>query len=160
MRNGINPTQALILGCLHRGDMSGAQIIAKGQQIEGWWNSTRSQVYRETPGMEAKGLIKVIRDKVPTQYKELYRITAAGKKAYKEWKAINTPPDHLRNPWMLRYILSMEDGSDPIEVCKSAADYYRTARLKLEIDNDNQIGADALAEYYSLMEHWFIRQAG
>lgn len=160
MRNGINPTQALILGSLHSGDMSGAQIIAIATQISGFWNSTRSQVYRETPGLEAKGYIKVIHDKVPTQYKELYHLTAAGKKAYKQWKEINTPPDLLRNPWMLRYVLSTQDGSDPIEVCKAAADYYRHARLRLEIDGDDQIGADALSGYYQLMEDWFLNQAG
>lgn len=159
VRNGINPTQALILGSLHGGDMSGAQIIAVGAQISGFWNSTRSQVYRETPGLEERGYIKVIRDKVPTQYKELYHITAAGKKAYKQWKEINTPPDHLRNPWMLRYVLSTQDGSDLIEVCKAAADYYRHARLRLEIDGGDQLGADALAGYYRLMEDWFLRQA-
>lgn len=159
MRNGINPTQALILGSLHSGDMSGAQIIAIGAQISGFWNSTRSQVYREMPGLEAKGYIKIIRDKIPTQYKEMYHLTAAGKKVYKKWKKINTPPDHLRNPWMLRYILSTQDGSDPIEVCKLAADYYRHARLKLELEGGEQVGAEALAGYYQLMEDWFLNQA-
>lgn len=159
VRNGISPTQALILGSLHSGDMSGAQIIAVGAQISGFWNSTRSQVYREMPGLEAKGYIKIIRDKIPAAYKEMYRITAAGKKVYKKWKEINTPPDHLRNPWMLRYVLAHKDGSDPIEVCKLAADYYRHARLKLELEGGGQVGVEALTGYYQLMEDWFLTQA-
>lgn len=159
VRGIINPTQALILGSLHEGDLSGAQIIAVAADIAGWWSSTRSQVYREMPGLEARGYIKVIRDKVPAQYKELYRITPAGKKAYKEWRAVNTPPDLFRNPWMLRLVLTRQDGRDPVEVCKQAADYYRQARLKLEAEGGVQLGADALVEYYQLMEEWFLRQA-
>lgn len=142
--------------------MSGAQIIAIANEISGWWNSTRSQVYREMPGLESKGLIKIIRDrdKVPVQYKEMYRITAAGKKKYAEWKEISTPADHLRNPWMLRYVLSLYDGSDTDQVCEMAADYYRQARLILETETYLQIGEDALINYYALMEKWFINKLG
>lgn len=160
MRTNINPTQALILGSLHDGDMSGAQIIEVSTQMQDWWHSTRSQVYREIPGLEAKGLIKIIRDrdKVPFQYKELYRITAAGKKKYAEWKEIATPPDYLRNPWMLRYVLSHYDNSDTTEVCQRAATYYQHARQELEPNMESQIGSEALIDYYTLMENWFTRQ--
>lgn len=160
VRGVINPTQALILGSLHSENMSGAQIIAVANQIAGFWNSTRSQVYREMPGLEAKGYIKVIRDKVPAQYKELYSITPAGKKAYQQWRDIASPPDLLRNPWMLRYVLASHDGTDPVEVCKMAADYYRHARMRLEAEGGVQVCADALGQYYTLMEEWFLAQAG
>lgn len=162
MRTNINPTQALILGSLHDGDMSGAQIIAVANEISGWWNSTRSQVYREMPGLEDKGLIKIIRDrdKVPVQYKEMYHITAAGKKKYAEWKEISTPADHLRNPWMLRYVLSLYDGSDTDEVCEMAATYYQNARMTLENEAHLQVGAEALIDYYTVMEEWFADKLG
>lgn len=158
MRGMINPTQALILGALQSGKKSGAQIIEVAVQIRGFWNSTRSQVYREMPGLEAKGYIKVIRENVPAQYKELYQILEPGKHAYHQWVAESNPADLLRNPWMLRYVLAEHDGSDAAEVSKSAAEYYRRARLQVELEPTAQVGVAALASYYRVMEDWFTSQ--
>lgn len=154
VRKGINPTQALILGSLHSGDLSGSQISAIATDMGGWWNHTRSQIYREMPGLEERGYIKIITDKVPAAYKELYRITAAGKKAYKDWRAVTTPPDLIRNPWVLRYALSQYDGTGSADIALAAADYYRKAKARLEIDEEH-LGSDALGKYYALMESWF-----
>lgn len=161
MRGAINPTQALILGSLHSGKKSGAQIIAVARQIHGFWNSTRSQVYREMPNLEAKGFIKVIKDNVPAQYKELYQILPEGKKAYKAWLKENNPADLLRNPWVLRLVLAEHDGTDISTLATQAAQYYRKERLDVERENEEfspQVGQAALISYYQVMEEWFTKQ--
>lgn len=160
MRSLINPTQALILGALHSTNMSGSQIIDIAKKISGFWNNTKSQVYREIPGLRNKGYIDVITDekKVPPMYKELYEITQEGREAYRKWQNADIPLEVLRNPWMLRYILCDHDGSNRKQLCINAALYYHNAHNDVE-DDDDQVGVDALRGYYSLMESWFIDQA-
>lgn len=161
MRGIINPTQALILGSLQSGKKSGAQIIAVARQIQGFWNSTRSQVYREMPNLEVKGYIKVIKDNVPAQYKELYQILPEGRKAYKLWLKENKPADLLRNPWVLRLVLAEHDGTDVSTLAGQASDYYRKERETLERDGEEfspELGQEALISYYLVMEEWFTKQ--
>jgi DNA-binding PadR family transcriptional regulator len=73
------------------------------QQVEGglsrFWNITSSHVYRELRVLEERHLVKAgargVRDRVP------FSITAAGRRAFKEW--INRPPgvEQMRFPLLM-----------------------------------------------------------
>jgi DNA-binding PadR family transcriptional regulator len=96
----INPTAACVLGLLSLGPapgqpgygsdvdagMTGSQIWrAAATSIARFWNVTRSQVFRELPGLEARGLVapggRLSRRRQP------YRITPEGRRHLRDWLA-------------------------------------------------------------------------
>lgn len=97
----INPTAASLLGFLHRGPMSGWDLEKAIEVSVGhFWNVTRSQIYRELKSLEASGLIEPgvagPRDKRP------FRITAAGRSAFRRWIARDLDSEPVRVPLLLR----------------------------------------------------------
>jgi DNA-binding PadR family transcriptional regulator len=96
----LNPTAASLLGFLHAGPMTGWDIGQTAEQsIGGFWNVTRSQVYRELRSLEAQGLIEPgetgPRDRRP------FRLTEEGRRAFAAW--IDRPPlgEIIRFPLLL-----------------------------------------------------------
>src|SRR5215203_2154178 len=56
MATAINSTAAALLGLLHDGPMTGGELVAAAKErMEPFWSVTRSQVYRELPGLAAAG---------------------------------------------------------------------------------------------------------
>jgi DNA-binding PadR family transcriptional regulator len=104
---GINPTQAIILAVLHSGPASGAKIEAETHKLEGHWNVTRSQLYRELPVLHDQGL--VIKPHAGEEWKgaEPYAITSAGRRQYVEWYEKREKLSTItRDPWILRQRLT------------------------------------------------------
>lgn len=80
----LNPTAASLLGFLHRGPLTGWDLVTKAQTTVGdFWNVTKSQVYRELKILAEQKLVREgasgARERRP------YSITKAGRSAFSEW---------------------------------------------------------------------------
>ena len=101
MATSLNSTAAALLGLLHEGPMTGGELVAAAKErMEPFWSVTRSQVYRELPGLAEAGLVRP--GKLGPRAAQPYTITAAGKRAFRAWLAEAAGSDHARNPLVLR----------------------------------------------------------
>ncbi|SDZ03517.1 Transcriptional regulator PadR-like family protein [Amycolatopsis xylanica] len=99
----LNATAAALLGLLHDGPATGGQLVAgAGERFGAFFSVTRSQVYRELPALSKEGLVRL--GKQGPRSSQQYVITAAGKKAFKNWLSTDPGPDHLRSPLILRLV--------------------------------------------------------
>jgi DNA-binding PadR family transcriptional regulator len=97
----LNSTAAALLGLLHEGPMTGGELVAAAKErMEPFWSVTRSQVYRELPGLADAGYVRP--GKLGPRAAQPYTITAAGKRAFRAWLAEDAGADHSRNPLVLR----------------------------------------------------------
>lgn len=99
----LNATSAALLGLLHEGPATGGELVASaGDRFGAFFSVTRSQVYRELPALAEAGLVR--HGKQGPRSSQQYLITAAGKKAFKNWLTSEPGPDHLRSPLILRLV--------------------------------------------------------
>jgi DNA-binding PadR family transcriptional regulator len=99
----LNATAAALLGLLHDGPSTGGQLVlAAGERFGAFFSVTRSQVYRELPALAEAGLVKL--GKQGPRSSQQYVITPAGKKAFKSWLSVDSGPDHLRSPLILKLV--------------------------------------------------------
>lgn len=99
----LNATSAALLGLLHDGPATGGDLVsAAGGRYGAFFSVTRSQVYRELPGLAEEGLVRL--GKQGARSSQQYVITAAGKKAFKQWVNAESGPDHLRSTLLLRLV--------------------------------------------------------
>jgi DNA-binding PadR family transcriptional regulator len=97
----LNSTAAALLGLLHEGPMTGGELVAAAKErMEPFWSVTRSQVYRELPGLADAGYVRP--GKLGPRAAQPYTITAAGKRAFRAWLVEEPGADHSRNPLVLR----------------------------------------------------------
>ncbi len=97
----LNSTAAALLGLLHEGPMTGGELVAAAKErMEPFWSVTRSQVYRELPGLADAGYVRP--GKQGPRAAQPYAITAAGKRAFRGWLTEAAGADHSRNPLVLR----------------------------------------------------------
>jgi DNA-binding PadR family transcriptional regulator len=97
----LNSTAAALLGLLHEGPMTGGElVVAAKERMEPFWSVTRSQVYRELPGLAEAGYVRP--GKLGPRAAQPYAVTAAGKRAFRAWLAEAAGSDHSRNPLVLR----------------------------------------------------------
>ncbi|WP_405183129.1 PadR family transcriptional regulator [Nocardia sp. NBC_01377] len=109
-RKSLNSTAASLLGFLHEGPMSGWDLVTIAQErIGDFWTITQSQVYRELAAMDSAGLVEKgqagARDRTP------YRITDAGRAAFREWIGRDPGSETIRVPLLLT--LSFGEHLDP-----------------------------------------------
>ena len=100
MPRALNATAASLLGFLHDGPMTGWDLVMTAERLIGdFWSLTRSQVYRELATMAEAGLIKAgaigPRDRRP------YRLTPAGRVAFRRWLEKEPGPELIRFPLLL-----------------------------------------------------------
>ena len=101
MATNLNSTAAALLGLLHEGPMTGGELVAAAKErMEPFWSVTRSQVYRELPGLADAGYVRP--GKLGPRAAQPYTITAAGKRAFRAWLVEEPGADHSRNPLVLR----------------------------------------------------------
>lgn len=101
MAANLNSTAAALLGLLHEGPMTGGELVAAAKErMEPFWSVTRSQVYRELPGLAEAGYVRP--GKLGPRAAQPYTVTAAGKRAFRAWLAEEPGADHSRNPLVLR----------------------------------------------------------
>jgi DNA-binding PadR family transcriptional regulator len=100
MTTALNATAASLLGLLHRGPMTGWDLVTTAQErIGNFWTLTQSQVYRELAKMTDTGLVTV-GEKGPRDRKP-YTITKAGRKAFADWIGGDPPREQVRVPLLL-----------------------------------------------------------
>jgi DNA-binding PadR family transcriptional regulator len=106
--NELNATQGSLLGFLHDGPKTGWDLL---QQVEGildrFWNITSSHVYRELRVLETRGLVKA--GEPGSRERRPFAITAAGRKAFRDWIAQPPGPEQIRFPllvtlWFARHL--------------------------------------------------------
>jgi DNA-binding PadR family transcriptional regulator len=108
---GLNATAAALLGLLHEGQMTGGQLMAAAESRLGpFWTMTRSQIYRELPGLAERGYVRA--GKAGPRSSQPYAVTAAGKKAFVRWLGEPAGRDQLRNPLLLRAVFGEAAGPD------------------------------------------------
>jgi DNA-binding PadR family transcriptional regulator len=106
---GLNATAAALLGLLHDGQMTGGQLMSAAQSRLGpFWTMTRSQIYRELPGLAERGFVRA--GKAGPRSSQPYAVTAAGKKAFTRWLGEPAGHDQLRNPLLLRAVFGAAAG--------------------------------------------------
>jgi DNA-binding PadR family transcriptional regulator len=124
---GLNATAAALLGLLHEGQMTGGQLMAASQSRLGpFWTMTRSQIYRELPGLADRGYVRA--GKAGPRSSQPYAVTAAGKKAFTRWLGEPAGHDQLRNPLLLRAVFGEAAGPARLaDLYDSKAEEHTTA---------------------------------
>lgn len=148
--SGVNPTAAALLGLLHEGPMTGGQLMAAAERRLGpFWSMTRSQVYRELPGLAEQGYVKL--GKPGPRSSQPYAITPAGKRVFLRWLAEPTGRDAVRNPVALRVAFGSQTSAAQLkELYVNAMDYHTAAladareQVKESKKNGDEFGAAAL----------------
>jgi len=98
---GLNSTSAVILGVLHDGAATGGEIVtAASRRLTAQGGVTRSQVYRELPGLARDGYIKAGKEGARSSHP--YAITAAGRKVFAQWASGSNGSDSVRSQAVLR----------------------------------------------------------
>lgn len=97
---GLNATAASLLGFLHGGEYSGYELVGVAELVIGdFWSLTRSQVYRELAGLADRGLIAA--GVTGPRARQPYRLTPAGRSAFKRWVSQPPGPEQIRYPLLL-----------------------------------------------------------
>lgn len=127
----LNATAASLLGFLHKGPLTGWDLVQAAQQrIGNFWSLTQSQVYRELAAMAEAGLVlageRGARDRRP------YELTGAGGTAFAEWLTRMPSDENIRFPLLLA--ISFGERMAP-------EDLHRIVR------HHRRLHADRLAEY-------------
>jgi DNA-binding PadR family transcriptional regulator len=99
-RDGLNATQASLLGFLHDGPKTGWDLLDEvSRGLARFWNVTSSHVYRELKTLESRALIEAgptgPRDRRP------YSITDAGRLAFAAWLHEEPGPEQIRVPLLV-----------------------------------------------------------
>lgn len=124
----LNATSAALLGLLHEGPKTGGQLVAAAtERFGGFFSVTRSQVYRELPVLADAGLLRL--GKQGPRSSQQYAITAAGKRAFKQWLNTEPGPDNVRSPLILRLVHSAALTSKQRSALVEAARGQYTAKL-------------------------------
>jgi DNA-binding PadR family transcriptional regulator len=124
----LNATAATILGFLEREPMTGWELARQLEEIVGdFWNVTRSQIYRELKALAEQGLVASM--KTGPRDRQPYRITEAGRRAFREWIARSAEPPTMRIPLVLQVFFG--DDVPPETLRQSLEDmrHYHAARL-------------------------------
>lgn len=102
----LNTTQGMILGLLVDNPLTGGEINAIAEKwVSPYWNTTRSQIYRELPTLAEHGLVQPAKEHGP-RLSLKYKITAAGKRSFKSWMQQDPGNDIVRNETALRVALT------------------------------------------------------
>ena len=89
----LSATEATILGLLVPGEQSGYDLLKRIESSVGYiWSPAKSQLYAVLPRLVSAGLTRrrVIRQSRRPD-KQLYRLTAAGRSAFRRWLADSEP---------------------------------------------------------------------
>lgn len=128
MTTALNATAASLLGLLHRGPMTGWDLVSTAQErIGNFWTLTQSQVYRELARMAETGLVTV-GDPGPRDRKP-YTITRAGRAAFAEWIDGEPPREQVRVPLLLTIQFSDHLGPGRLREIIAAQRAKHAARL-------------------------------
>jgi DNA-binding PadR family transcriptional regulator len=96
----LNATQGSLLGLLHDRPKTGWELVQEAKAgLARFWNVTQSHVYRELGVLETRKLIKP--GKPGPRDRRPFTITAAGKRAFRQWINEDPGPEQLRFPLLV-----------------------------------------------------------
>jgi DNA-binding PadR family transcriptional regulator len=132
----LNPTAASLLGFLHDGPLTGAELYRTARsRIGDFWSLTRSQVYRELDVMTTAALVNAgargSRDARP------FTITPDGRSAFRAWA------DELPEPETIRF---------PLLLLVGFGEHVSPARLRAHLATHRAIHAARLDRYERLRD--------
>lgn len=114
----MTTTEYAVLGLLARGgELSGYDLRKRAERSIGYfWSPARSQIYAILPRLVERGFA-TRRDVTQSDRpdKQLYRLTAAGRSALREWLdagPVEPPPD--RNPLLLKVFFGQHGSPDAL----------------------------------------------
>jgi PadR family transcriptional regulator AphA len=147
----LTATEVAVLGLLMRRPMSGYDLK---KAVEGsvayFWAPAKSQIYAVLPRLVEAGFAtskRVAQSQRPD--KQVYRITAAGRQALKDWiEKTPAPPDPSRNSLLLK--LFFGDVSSPDVLIEQVRE-RRVAmeQLKAELEAIDAKMGDAEGDFFS-----------
>jgi PadR family transcriptional regulator AphA len=143
-RQGLSKTAYAILGMLTLGRRTGyeiKQLVDVSTRF--FWAASYGQIYPELNRLERLGLVEGERDDSDGRRRKAYRLTAAGRRALRDWLTSGEPPlFELRHEGALKLFFS-----DTIEPEERAA-LMRTIRAEHERVRDRlkEIQPGAVAE--------------
>ncbi len=101
----VNATVGSLLGFLHDGPQSGWDLVHTAERVIGnFWSLTRSQVYRELSSMAGRGLVEVA--ETGPRDRRVYRLTSAGRRAFRDWLSTEPRAEQIRYPLLLTLAFS------------------------------------------------------
>jgi DNA-binding PadR family transcriptional regulator len=129
MADRLNSTAGALLGLLRDGPRSGYDLVAAAEEmLGGFWTITRSQVYRELAALADRGL--VAKGAAGPRDRQPFRLTAAGRAAFRTWVNSSPEPEHLRVPLLLR--LTFADAIDPGRLRSMLSDHQSVHQSRLD----------------------------
>jgi DNA-binding PadR family transcriptional regulator len=159
----LNPTAASLLGFLHSGPKTGWELAATVESsLGGFWNVTRSQVYRELRTLHASGLVEA-REKGPRDRRP-YAITEAGQSAFAEWISREPGEEVIRYPLLLGVFFAEHVAPERLTRFLRTHQLRHQRRLEMYEQIANHVGSSesgpALAlrfgiEYERAVLRWF-----
>ncbi len=136
----MNATAASLLGFLHERPMSGWDLVSTAQALIGdFWSITRSQVYRELAAMADAGLVRA--ERAGARDRRPYRLTAAGRRAFRRWMEVEPGPEQIRYPLLLKISFGRHLPPDRLAAFVSAHRRVHAGRLQRYREAEAAVGA-------------------
>lgn len=149
--------------------MTGGQLMSAAQSRLGpFWTMTRSQIYRELPGLAERGFVRA--GKAGPRSSQPYAVTAAGKRAFTRWLGEPAGHDQLRNPLLLRAVFGEAAGPSRLaELYAAKAEEHTTGlasvrdqlkQAKQEGDQYAQAALEFAVMYHRAVLKWLESAPG
>ncbi len=130
----LSPTSYALLGLLARAPASAYELnnFMQKSLVRVFWPRAESHVYSEPKKLLAHGLVRERREKEGGRSRNVYSITAAGRRALREWLEAEDSAEHRNTAeFMLKLILA--DGAD-VEAARATVERADgTARSEIDI---------------------------
>jgi DNA-binding PadR family transcriptional regulator len=126
----LNATAASILGFLEHEPKTGSDLAADIEDIIGdFWSVTRSQVYRELKVLAEQGLVASM--KTGPRDRQPYRVTEAGKRAFRTWIARKPGLPNMRLPLVLQIFFGAAVPTEKLAESLAELRAYHAQRLEV-----------------------------
>jgi DNA-binding PadR family transcriptional regulator len=145
MTDRLNSTAGALLGLLRHGPLSGYDLVAAAQEmIGGFWTITRSQVYRELAALADRGLLE--RGPAGPRDRQPFRLTPAGRAAFRAWVNTSPEPENLRIPLLLRLTFADEISQEQLQAMLTEHESVHSHRLEHYKSMDRQLAAASVPD--------------
>lgn len=147
----LTVTEVAVLGLLTRRPMSGYDLKKVVERSVGYfWAPAKSQIYAVLPRLVEAGFAtsrKIAQSQRPD--KQVYRITAEGRRALRAWvEDFPTPPDPSRSPLLLK--LFFGEVTSPEVLLEHVRERKEQAqRLKADLTEIDAAVLDDESDFYS-----------
>ncbi len=137
----LNATQASLLGFLHDGPRTGWDLVREIETgLDRFWNITSSHVYRELRALEESGLVTAgppgRRERRP------FSVTAAGRRAFRQWVAEPPGPEQIRFPLLVKLWFARHVEPPRLEEFLDRASVEHEKRLSFYREVEQTLGPD------------------